>query len=98
MLERAKDRNALRQRWNQSLQEVRNQMEIEQIDEIAAKENIKTEQQILNINASIYKMMVAMEDIKDKSPDLLSKKEQKLCEQGIREMRDYLDGKEVSDT
>lgn len=38
MLERAKDRNALRQRWNQSLQEVRNQMEIEQIDEIAAKE------------------------------------------------------------
>ena len=27
-------------------------------------------------------MMVAMEDIKDKSPDLLSKKEQKLCEQG----------------
>lgn len=49
-------------------------------------------------NASIYKMMVAMEDIKDKSPDLLSKKEQKLCEQGIREMRDYLDGKEVSDT
>ena len=68
------------------------------VDEIAAKENIKTEQQILNINASIYKMMVAMEDIKDKSPDLLSKKEQKLCEQGIREMRDYLDGKEVSDT
>lgn len=38
MLERAKDRNALRLRWNQSLQEVRNQMEIEQIDEIAAKE------------------------------------------------------------
>ena len=68
------------------------------VDEIAAKEKIKTEQQILNINASIYKMMVAMEDIKDKSPDLLSKKEQKLCEQGIREMRDYLDGKEVSDT
>ena len=38
MLARAKDRNALRQRWNQSLQEVRNQMEVEQVDEIAAKE------------------------------------------------------------
>lgn len=64
------------------------------IDEIAAKENIKTEQKILNINANIYKTISSIEEMITLFPDAVSKKEHKQLNQGIKVMRDYIDDNE----
>lgn len=64
------------------------------IDEIAAKENIKTEQQILNINANIYKTISSVEEMMTLFPDAFSKKDLKELDKGIKGMKDYLDGSE----
>ena len=65
------------------------------VDEISAKENIKTEQMILNIPASAYKMITqAKKMIETDVPGIeIPKKEKKKLEQGIAEIKSLLDGK-----
>lgn len=65
------------------------------VDEISAKENIKTEQMILNIPASAYKMITqAKKMIETDVPGIeMPKKEKKKLEQGIAEIKSLLDGK-----
>lgn len=62
------------------------------IDEIAAKEKIKTEQQVLKINSDLYKVTSQFETIISQYPDAISKKEKKDVMNGIAEMKEMIDG------
>ena len=59
------------------------------IDEIDVKENIRTEQQILNIEAGLFKLMNNMKNLYEKIGDDLPRKERKQMAEGIKEMQDY---------
>lgn len=62
------------------------------IDEIDAKENIKTERKILDTNASVYKMFTEMVKIRDLlSNEDISKKEQRDLDRAISNARELLD-------
>jgi len=63
------------------------------IDEVAAKEKIKTEQKILKINSDLYKITSQIEYVLDKHSDLISTKEKKELGKGINEMKELMDGK-----
>lgn len=63
------------------------------IDEVAAKERIKTEQKVLKINADLYKMASQMETLLTKFPDAIPAKEKKAIDKEIAEMKELLDGK-----
>lgn len=63
------------------------------IDEIAAKESIKTEQQILNIDANIYKMINLIQEIPENLNGQISKKDQIMFNREIAAMKEYLYGK-----
>lgn len=62
------------------------------IDEIAVRENIKTEQQILNIHASAFKMVKDAQKLMDmKIPGIeIPKRDRKNMEQGIAELQSFL--------
>ncbi len=64
------------------------------IDEIAAKERIKTEQQILSMDANVFKVMNMMKDLPEKTNGQITKKDIKMLDQGVSKLREYLDGKE----
>lgn len=59
------------------------------IDEIDVKENIRTEQQILNIEAGLFKLMNNMKNLYEKIGDDLPRKERKQMAEEIKEMQDY---------
>ena len=63
------------------------------IDEVAAKEKIKTEQEILKINADLYKMSLQLENMLNNSSDLISTKEKRELGKGINEIKQLVDGK-----
>lgn len=60
------------------------------IDEIAAKENIKTEQQILEVDASAYKVKSMLEEFQNQYAKNMKKTEQKNLRAGIEEIRRFL--------
>lgn len=60
------------------------------IDEIAAKENIKTEQQILEVDASAYKVKGMLEEFQNQYAKNMKKTEQKNLRAGIEEIRRFL--------
>ena len=61
------------------------------IDDIDAKENIKTEQAILNIDASIYKMMNTIQTIPEKVGVSIPKSEKSKIKKWSSELKSYLD-------
>ena len=61
------------------------------IDDIDAKENIKTEQNILNIDASIYNMLSTIQDIPQKVGIPITKNEQLKIKKWSSELKSYLD-------
>ena len=63
------------------------------IDEVAAKERIKTEQKVLKINADLYKMASQMETLLTQFPGTIPAKEKKAIDKEIAEMKELLDGK-----
>lgn len=63
------------------------------IDEVAAKERIKTEQKVLKINADLYKMASQMETLLTQFPSAIPAKEKKVIDKEIAEMKELLDGK-----
>lgn len=60
------------------------------IDEIAAKENIKTEQQILEVDANAYKVKGMLEGFQNQYAKNMKKTEQKNLRAGIEEIRRFL--------
>lgn len=60
---------------------------------MAAKEKIKTEQEILKINADLYKMSLQLENMLNNSSDLISTKEKRELGKGINEIKQLVDGK-----
>ena len=63
------------------------------IDEVAAKERIKTEQKVLKINADLYKMASQMETLLKQFPETIPVKEKKAIDKEIAEIKELLDGK-----
>ena len=63
------------------------------IDEVAAKERIKTEQKVLKINADLYKLASQMETLLTQFPGAIPAKEKKVIDKEIAEMKELLDGK-----
>ena len=63
------------------------------IDEVAAKERIKTEQKVLKINADLYKMASQMETLLTQFPGAIPAKEKKVIDKEIAEVKELLDGK-----
>jgi phosphoserine phosphatase len=61
------------------------------IDEITAKENIKTEQLILNINSGIYKMMDSIQSLPVKYGKNIPKKEQSQISKWSADLRKMLE-------
>ena len=61
------------------------------VDEIAARENIRTEQQILDGDANIYKMKETLKEIFKITGDSASKRDRTQMTKIISEMEDYLD-------
>lgn len=62
------------------------------IDTVAAKEKMKTEQTILNIDASLFNTIKAMEQMYDLTKSQASKKMKKDMEETIKEMKDFVPG------
>lgn len=60
------------------------------IDDIAVKENVKTEQQLLKINADLFKIISGMEEMYKMYPDFIPKRDMRSIKQGIKEMKGYL--------
>lgn len=63
------------------------------IDEVVAKERIKTEQKVLKINADLYKVVAQMEKLLIQYPGTIPTKEKKAIDKEIAEMKEMLDGK-----
>lgn len=62
------------------------------IDEIAAREHIKTEQQILRINADAFKLYSTMNAMIDMAGDSVSPKERKKLLAALDEMKSHIAG------
>ena len=64
------------------------------IDEISAREQLKTEQKILQINPDIYKLYTAMNDSIDRvnGTGSVSAKELKKFQASVEEIRRFIDG------
>lgn len=62
------------------------------IDEISAREQLKTEQKILRINPDIYKLYTAMNDSIDMMNGAVSAKELKKLQASVEEIRGFIDG------
>ena len=63
------------------------------IDEIDAKENIKTEQQILNIDANFYSMGNSVQNIIEKYGASIPKKELSQLKKYNSELKAFLENK-----
>lgn len=62
------------------------------IDEVAAKERIKTEQNVLKIDADFYKMISQMENLLLQYPGTVPPKEKRTFDKEIAELKEMLDG------
>lgn len=62
------------------------------IDEVAAKERIKTAQNVLKIDADFYKMISQTEKLLLQYPGTVSPKEKKIFDREITEIKEMLDG------
>ena len=62
------------------------------IDTVAAKEKMKTDQMILNIDASLYNSIRSMEKMYERTKEQATKKMKKDMESTLSEMKDFLPG------
>ena len=62
------------------------------IDTVAAKEKMKTDQMILNIDASLYNSIRSMEQMYERTKEQATKKMKKDMESTLSEMKDFLPG------
>lgn len=62
------------------------------IDEITAREVIKTEQAVMNLSASAYKMFTDTQKIMSVVPEKLPAKEKKKLDEGLEELKGLIEG------
>lgn len=63
------------------------------IDEVAAKERIKTEQKILKLSADMYRLTNQLEEVVTRYPKIIPTKQRKDMEQGMSEVKKWLEEK-----